>query len=53
MQTLRYRWENEVRLQTDHLPKIDEMNNGEGTLKFTSRNHTKKEILLPFIHFEK
>lgn len=44
---------NEVRLQTDHLSKINEMNNGEVALKFTSRNHTKKEILLPFMHFEK
>lgn len=54
MEILRYRWESEVRLQTDHLPKIDEMHNkGEKkALKFTSSNHTVKETQLHSMNFE-
>ena len=53
MEILRYRWESEVRLQTDHLSKIDEMHNrGKSALKFTSSNHTVKETQLHSMNFE-
>lgn len=54
METLRYRWK--MKSDCRHLPKVDEMHkNGveEKALKFTGSNHTKEEIQLRFMNFEK
>lgn len=54
METLKYRWK--MKSDCRHLPKVDEMHkNGveEKALKFTGSNHTKEEIQLRFMNFEK